>query len=123
MLLMQTMWWVGTSDSSSSQAAPLEAITLRARAQGIRVDHLLHDDPAHFVSMGFIASQSEVCLVFVSVFLKENQDREPGLRLDKGGEDLIRAVEARCAGEVVVIIHAGGQVIVEDWVSAGPGIS
>jgi hypothetical protein len=27
-------------------------------------------------------------------------------------------VEARCAGEVVVIMHVGGQVVVEDWVSA-----
>lgn len=69
--------------------------------------------------MGYIAAQSEVCIVFVSLFLVENWDRDehPGLRLDKGGEEMIKVVERKCAGEVVVVMHIGGQVIVEDWVS------
>ena len=66
--------------------------------------------------MNYIASQSEVCLVFVSLFLVENWDREH-LRLDKGGEELIKVVERGCAGKVVVVMHTGGQVIMEDWVS------
>lgn len=66
-----------------------------------------------------VASQSEVCLVFVSLYLVENWDRDehPGLRLDKDGEGMIKAVEQGCAGEVVVVMHIGGQVLVEDWVS------
>lgn len=97
----------------------MEAISLRARSEGIRVDTVLQDDPAHFNAMGYVASQSDVCLVFVSLFLVENWDRDehPGLRLDKGGEELIKAVEKRCAGRVVVVMHIGGQVVVEDWVS------
>ncbi|WWC90596.1 uncharacterized protein L201_005532 [Kwoniella dendrophila CBS 6074] len=96
-------------------AAPIEAINMKARQHGIRVDHVLHDDSAHFGSMGWVAYQSEVCIVFVSLFLVEGWDREH-LRLDKNGEDLIKHVESNCAGEVVVVIHAGGQVIVEDWI-------
>ncbi|WVQ80171.1 hypothetical protein IAT38_002276 [Cryptococcus sp. DSM 104549] len=96
-------------------AAPLEAITLRARQHGIRVDHVLQDSPAHYGAISWIAYQSEVCLVFVSVFLVEGWDREH-LRLDKDGEDLIKTVEKHCAGDVVVVLHTGGQVIVEDWI-------
>ncbi|WRT68513.1 uncharacterized protein IL334_005489 [Kwoniella shivajii] len=96
-------------------AAPIEAITLKARQHGIRVDHVLQDDEAYYGSMGWIAYQSEVCIVFVSVFLVEGWDREH-LRLDKKGEDLIRHVESHCAGEVVVVLHSGGQVVVEDWI-------
>ncbi|KAK6910773.1 hypothetical protein I203_104805 [Kwoniella mangroviensis CBS 8507] len=96
-------------------AAPIEAVTLKARQQSIRVDHVLQDDAAHFGSIGWIAYQSEICLVFVSLFLVEGWDREH-LRLDKGGEELIKQVEKNCAGEVVVILHAGGQVIIEDWI-------
>jgi beta-glucosidase len=55
-------------------------------------------------------------LVFVSVFLVEGWDREH-LRLDKEGEGLIKRVEGSCAGKVVVVLHIGGQVVVEDWVS------
>ncbi|RXK42426.1 hypothetical protein M231_00416 [Tremella mesenterica] len=96
-------------------AAPLEAISLRARREGARVDYVAHDDPAHFGAMSWIASQSEVCLVFVSLFLVESWDRE-NLRLDKGGEELIQHVEGSCAGEVVVVLHIGGQVVMEDWI-------
>ncbi|WVW85507.1 hypothetical protein I302_107545 [Kwoniella bestiolae CBS 10118] len=96
-------------------AAPIEAISLKARQQGIRVDHVLQDDPAHFGSIGWVAYQSEICLVFVSLFLVEGWDREH-LRLDKRGEELIKHVEKNCAGEVVVVLHAGGQIIVEDWI-------
>ena len=70
--------------------------------------------------MYHVARQSEVCLVFVSVFLVENWDRDGGveaLRLDKDGEEMIKRVESACGGEVVVVLHIGGQVIVEDWVS------
>lgn len=37
--------------------------------------------------------------------------------MDYDGEELIKTVEKGCAGQVVVVIHAGGQVIMEDWVS------
>jgi beta-glucosidase len=71
--------------------------------------------------MYFVARQSEVCLVFVSVFLVENWDRDGGdkaLRLDRDGEEMIKRVESACAGQVVVVMHIGGQVVVEDWASA-----
>ena len=46
----------------------------------------------------------------------EGWDREH-LRLDNNGEELIKSVERGCAGKVVVVMHTGGQVVVEDWVS------
>ncbi|ORY35747.1 glycoside hydrolase superfamily [Naematelia encephala] len=95
-------------------AAPLEAISLKARSLGMRVDHYLHDDPAHYGAINTVASQCEVCLVFVSLFLVEGWDRDD-LRLDKGGEELVKVVEKGCAGQVVVVLHIGGQVIMEDW--------
>ncbi|OCF44035.1 hypothetical protein I317_02143 [Kwoniella heveanensis CBS 569] len=98
-------------------AAPIEAISWRARQERIRVDQVLHDDSAHYGAMSWVAYQSEVCIVFVSLFLVEGWDREH-LRLDKEGEELIKHVEKHCSGEVVVVLHAGGQLIVEDWVSA-----
>jgi hypothetical protein len=58
-------------------------------------------------------------LVFVSVFLVEAWDRKE-LRLDHEGEEMIKTVERSCAGEVVVVMHVGGQVIVEDWVCRVP---
>lgn len=66
--------------------------------------------------MGWIASQSEVCLVFVGLFLVEAWDRSV-LRLDHEGEEMIKSVAKSCAGEVVVVMHVGGQVLIEDWVS------
>lgn len=87
---------------------------------------MLHDDSSHFTQMGYVASQSDVCLVFVSLFLVEGWDRDVGLRLDHEGEEMIKTVERSCAGQVVVVLHVGGQVIIEDWASclhckSGPG--
>jgi hypothetical protein len=31
---------------------------------------------------------------------------------------MIKTVERSCAGEVVVVMHVGGQVIIEDWVGS-----
>ena len=38
------------------------------------------------------------------------------MRLDHEGEEMIKTVEKSCAGQVVVVMHIGGQVIVEDWI-------
>lgn len=105
--------WISSTDY---QAAPIEAISLRARQESIRVDHVLHDDQVHHGEMQWVASQSEVCIVFGSLFLKENEDRSH-LRLDHDGEEMIKVVEKNCGGEVVVVLHVGGQVVMEDWVS------
>ncbi len=67
--------------------------------------------------MSTIASQSDVCMVFVSVYNVEGWDRSH-LRLDHDGEEMIKTVEKGCAGPVVVVMHIGGQVIMEDWVGS-----
>jgi beta-glucosidase len=94
---------------------PIEAISMRGRAQRMRVDHVLQNSKEHYPAIARVAGSVEMCLVAVSVFLTEGLDRV-GLRLDNGGEKLIRHVADSCAGAVVVVIHAGGQVVMEDWI-------
>lgn len=97
------------------QVSPVEAITQQARSHNYVVDTVLSDSPSMYPVINTIASSSSVCLVFVGLFLVEGWDRSH-LKLDNNGEDLIREVEKGCAGEVVVVMHVGGQVVVEDWV-------
>lgn len=94
---------------------PIEAISRRGRQKGMRVDHVLRDDKEHYPAIANVARTVEVCLVFVSVFLVEGADRTT-LRLDNDGEELIKHVADKCAGDVVVVIHSGGPVVMEDWI-------
>ncbi|BEI80906.1 hypothetical protein CcaverHIS002_0200660 [Cutaneotrichosporon cavernicola] len=94
---------------------PIEAISRRGRERGMRVDHVLRDDPAYYPAIGNVANTVQMCIVFVSVFLVEGADRV-NLGLDNDGEKLIKHVADKCAGDVVVAIHAGGPVIMEDWI-------
>lgn len=95
--------------------APIEAIARHARGRSLRVDQVLADDAAHYPAIAHVAREVQVCIVFVSVFQVEGWDRAT-LGLDRDGEALIQHVSAHCAGDVVVVIHAGGQVLVEDWI-------
>lgn len=94
---------------------PIEALSIRGRAHGLRIDHVLRDDKEHYEQMTRVAQSVQICLVAVSVFLVEGVDRET-LLLDNKGEQLILHVAQHCAGDVVVVIHAGGPVIVESWI-------
>lgn len=98
---------------------PIEALSLRGRQRGLRIDQVLRDDPQQYPVIDKLAHSVQVCLVSVSVFLVEGWDRDH-LKLDHNGEELIKRVADNCAGDVVVVIHAGGQVIMEDWVSHLP---
>ncbi|KAL1413642.1 hypothetical protein Q8F55_001420 [Vanrija albida] len=117
------MHWNGTVTIGGGSGAaypnyvvpPIEAISRRGRESGMRVDHVLRDEKEFYGTIGNVAIASEVCLVFVSVFQYESWDRST-LRLDRDGEELIKHVEKKCAGDVVVVIHSGGQVLVEDWI-------
>ncbi|KAF2753427.1 beta-glucosidase-like protein [Pseudovirgaria hyperparasitica] len=79
-----------------------------------------------------IVEDQDVCIVFANAdagegFIKANgiaADRTD-LRLQKGGDQLIKEVSASCgkgAGKTIVVIHAVGPVIMEDWIDL-PGIS
>jgi len=95
---------------------PIEAIARRGREARMRLDQVLRNDAEHYPAIRRVAASVEVCLVSVAVFLVEGRDR-PTLRLDDGGEALILEVAKACAGDVVVVIHAGGQVVMEDWIN------
>lgn len=81
----------------------------------MRVDHVLKDDEEWYPAVRTVAANTEVCVVFVSVFQVEGRDRQH-LKLDHNGEQLIKEVEGSCSGQVVVVLHIGGQVLVEEWV-------
>lgn len=95
---------------------PIEGISLRGRKAGVRVDQVLRDDRDHYPAIATVARSVEVCVVAVSLFLVEGWDRET-LRLDNDGEELIKHVAGNCAGDVVVVLHAGGPVVMEDWIN------
>ncbi|KAH9835394.1 glycoside hydrolase [Rhodofomes roseus] len=57
---------------------------------------------------------ADVTIVFVSAFTREGEDRAT-LYLDHEGETLIQTVAANCSNTIVVI-HAGGPILVEEWI-------
>ena len=61
------------------------------------------------------AKGADAALVFVNAAGKEGEDRPDGLPLDNNGEELIRRVAAENENTIVVV-HAGGPLIVESWI-------
>ena len=61
------------------------------------------------------AKEADAALVFVNAAGKEGEDRPDGLPLDNNGEELIRRVAAENENTIVVV-HAGGPLIVESWI-------
>ncbi|TFY50840.1 hypothetical protein EVJ58_g10868 [Rhodofomes roseus] len=59
-------------------------------------------------------SHADVTIVFVSAFTREGEDHAT-LYLDHEGETLIQTVAANCSNTIVVI-HAGGPILVEEWI-------
>ena len=69
----------------------------------------------------------EICLVFANADGGEGYIAYKGIRGDRndlylqnGGDRLVRDVVTRCGGgkgKTVVIVHAVGPVIVEDWIN------
>ncbi|KAI1320321.1 glycoside hydrolase family 3 protein [Xylariaceae sp. FL0255] len=71
-----------------------------------------------------VLRQADVCIVFANAdsgegavpWEKVKGDR-PDLFLQKGGDDLIIKVAKRCHGDVLVVIHTVGPVIMERWIN------
>lgn len=66
------------------------------------------------VNVASQAAASHTSLVFVSAFAAEGADRA-NLTLSNNGEELIKTVTSNC-NDTIVIIHAPGAVLMEDWI-------
>jgi len=103
--------------------SPIEALRTQFDASKVELREYLTNKPPQDKADLY---DLELCIVFVNAdagegFLKwENVRRDrPDLSLQKGGDDLIADVASKCgsgSGDVVVIVHAVGPVLMEKWI-------
>ncbi|KAJ9131634.1 Beta-glucosidase [Pleurostoma richardsiae] len=109
---------------------PNEAFRAGFDSERVEITEYLTNQPP-FGSDPSILGRQDVCIVFANADSGEGflawgsvgGDR-PDLLLQKGGDDLIAQVASDCGngkGEVVVVIHAVGPVVVERWIDM-PGV-
>ncbi|TFY62536.1 hypothetical protein EVJ58_g3808 [Rhodofomes roseus] len=91
---------------------PYEAINYRARKMNSQVYAVFNDSDYDAIST--TVQSADVAIVFVSAFTREGEDRAT-LYLDHDGETLIQTVAANC-NNTIVVMHAGGPVLVEEWI-------
>ncbi|EPS94914.1 hypothetical protein FOMPIDRAFT_281622 [Fomitopsis schrenkii] len=91
---------------------PYEAINHRGRKLGAQV-YSVFNDTAYDDIITTVQS-ADVALVFVNAWSRETVDRAT-LYLDHDGEKLINTVAGNNSNTIVVI-HAGGPILVEDWI-------
>ena len=76
-----------------------------------------------------LPSDQDLCLVFLSAIAGEGFESWNGIRADrndlyanKDGDALVQSVAATCGGPVIIIVHAVGPIILENWID-NPKIS
>lgn len=106
--------------------SPIEALRKEFDTSKVDIHEYLVDKPTLTGSEKTTVDDLELCIIFVSADAGEgfakwedvSGDR-PNLNLQKGGDDLIANVASKCgsgAGDVIVVIHAVGPVLVEKWI-------
>lgn len=91
---------------------PLAAIQHYVRGGGPDVNINLYND--NLDNARTQAAQSEASVVFASAYTTEGQDRA-NLTLYNDADNLIQTVASVC-NNTVVVINAGGPIIVENWI-------
>ncbi|KAH9932207.1 glycoside hydrolase [Fomitopsis serialis] len=91
---------------------PYEAISYRGRTMNSQVYAIFNDTAYDAVNV--TVPSADVALVFVSAFTREGEDRAT-LYLDNDDDTLIQTVAANC-NNTIVVMHAGGPVLVEAWI-------
>ncbi|KAH9931542.1 glycoside hydrolase [Fomitopsis serialis] len=118
-LLKNVLAIIGT-DAGSGWAipptivTPYEAINYRARRMNSQVYAVFNDTAYDVIAYTVAESMADVAIVFVSAYTMEGVDRAT-LYLDHDEELLIETVAAVC-NNTIVVIHAGGPVLVEAWI-------
>ena len=101
---------------------PIEALYNEFDSSKVEVWEYLINKPTPSDFEATIAGV-ELCIVFANADAGEgfakwkdvNGDR-PNLKLQKGSEELVVSVASKCGGDVIVVIHAVGPVLVESWI-------
>ncbi|KAI1801538.1 glycoside hydrolase family 3 protein [Daldinia bambusicola] len=105
---------------------PAEAMTAHWEGvQGVKVSTYLTNNPP-IEKQPEILEDAELCIVFANADSGEGykawegvKGDRPDLFLQKGGDDIITQVAQGChggTGDVIVIIHTVGPVLVEKWI-------
>lgn len=90
----------------------LAAVSFEARGGGFDINS--DTDSYNLAGAAAQAAKSEVALVSVNAYAREGSDRQ-NLTLFGGGDALIEAVAA-VNNNTIVVIHAPGPVLLEEWV-------
>ncbi|KAK3372692.1 glycoside hydrolase family 3 protein [Podospora didyma] len=105
---------------------PIKALRSQLDKSSVELHEYLTNKPPKTSSDQAVLESLELCIVFVNADSGEgfakwedvSGDR-PDLNLQKGGDDLIIDIAAKCGsghGDVAVVIHAVGPVLVEKWI-------
>ncbi|KAK4139960.1 glycoside hydrolase superfamily [Dichotomopilus funicola] len=106
--------------------SPIEALRGKFDKGKVDLHEYLTDKPSFTGKDKSTVEELDLCIVFVNAdsgegFVKwaDVSGDRVGLSLQKNGDDLVVNVAAKCgrgAGDVIVVIHAVGPVLVEKWV-------
>ena len=114
------MGWGSGSTNFPYLVDPLSAIQARALQDRTVVQYVLDNYATSTIST--VVQQASVCLVFANADSGEgyievggNYGDRNNLTLWLGGDSLIQEVAANCSNTVVVI-HAPGPILMEDWI-------
>ena len=114
------MGWGSGSTNFPYLVDPLNAIQNRALQNHTEVQYVL--DNFATATIDLVASQATVCLVFINsdsgegyIFVGGNYGDRNNLTAWLGGDDLVLEVAGNCSN-TVVIIHAPGPLLVEEWI-------
>jgi beta-glucosidase len=106
--------------------SPIEALRKRFDLSRVELREYLANTPSLVTDKNGTIDDLDLCIVFANAdsgegFAKWDNvsgDR-PDLKLQRGGDDLIVNVASKCGsgfGDVVVILHAVGPVLMEQWI-------
>ncbi|KAL9050890.1 MAG: hypothetical protein Q9162_006365 [Coniocarpon cinnabarinum] len=114
------MGWGSGSANFPYLVSPLEAIAPRAIQNGTVVQYVL-DNYAND-TIDSLATQATTCLAFINADSGEGYIEVGGNYGDRnnltawlGGDALVQRVAANCS-DTIVVIHAPGPLLVEDWI-------
>ncbi|KAK3311704.1 glycosyl hydrolase family 3 C-terminal domain-containing protein [Chaetomium strumarium] len=106
--------------------SPVEALRKQFDSSKVELHEYLTNKPSLSGGDKATVDELELCIVFANADAGEGfvgwedvKGDRPNLNLQNGGDDLIFDVAAKCgdgAGDVIVVIHAVGPVLMEKWI-------
>ncbi|KAK4234123.1 glycoside hydrolase [Achaetomium macrosporum] len=106
--------------------SPVEALRKQFDSSKVELHEFLTNKPSLSGKDKATVDELELCIVFANADAGEGfvgwadvKGDRPNLSLQSGGDDLIVDVASKCgdgAGDVIVVIHAVGPVLMERWI-------